>query len=200
MITATFKLSNDDVLALTLDYYAASSTVRRSQILNQASVPFAMILIAALGSFRDRGYFILVSPLLIIAVIWAVFYPRLHRRYLRQMAEKMLNESSYQNAFGSYTVSLSEKGIASSSPVGEANYIWSSVNRVSLTPDHLLIFLAGPQGYPIPRAQVPDATIQAMRAFAERMSQRAEPVAPPNGGSATPSANSGITEGSPSAS
>jgi hypothetical protein len=195
MITATFNVSKADVLALSLYYYASSSTVRRSRILNQASVPFLLVLIAALGFFREPGPFVLVSPLLIIAAIWALFYPRLHRWYLRQTAERFLNEASYQKAFGSYTLSLNEKGIGSSSPVGEGNYLWSCVSRVSLTPEYLFIFLAGPQGYPIPRAQVPDATIQEIRAFAEKMSQRAEPGAAPNGGPAAPVGNSKVTEG-----
>ena len=186
MITATFKVGKEDVLAMSMQYYASSPTVQRSRILTQASVPFAMVLIAALGYFRDAGYryLVLITPLLLIAVVWAVLYPRLPRHYLLQTSEKLLKESSYQKAFGVYTLSLSETRIASSSPVGEGTYVWSSVSRVSLTPHYLFIFLAGPQGYPIARAQVPDETIQEMKAFAEDMSRRAEQPAPPNAGSA----------------
>jgi len=71
---------------------------------------------------------------------------------------------------------------------------------VSLTPHYLFIFLAGPQGYPIPRAQVSDETVQAMKGLAEEMSRRAEPGAPPNGGPAKQLGHSGVTEGPPSVS
>jgi hypothetical protein len=200
MITATFKVGKEEVLAMTMHYYASSPTVRRSRILTHASVPFAMVLVGALGYFKEAGYryLVLVTPLLLIAVVWAVFYPWLHRHYLLQTLGKLLKESSYQKAFGTYTVDLTEKQIASSSPVGEGTYLWSSVSRVSLTPDYLFIFLAGPQGYPIPRAQVPEATIQEMKAFAEQMSGRAEPGAPLNGGPAMGHGNSGASGGPPS--
>src|SRR6267378_2672675 len=106
MITASFKVGKEDVLAMTMHYYASSPTVRRSRTLTQASVPFAMVLVAALGYFKEAGYryLVLVAPLLLIAVVWAVFYPRLHRHYLLQMSEKLLKESSYQKAFGTYTL------------------------------------------------------------------------------------------------
>lgn len=188
MITATFKVGKEDVLAMSMHYYASSPTVRRSRIVTQASVPFAMVLVGVLGYFRDAGfrYLILISPMVLIAVVWAVLYPWLHRSYLLQASEKLLKEPSYQKAFGTYTLSLSETRIASASPIGEGTYVWASVSRISLTPDYLFIFLAGPQGYPIARAQVPEATIQEMKTVAERMSRRAEPAAAPNEG---PSAN-----------
>ena len=183
MITATFKVGQEDALAMALHYYATSPTVRRSRMLIQASVPSVMVVIAALGYFRDAGwrYFVLVTPLLLIGVAWGVIYPWLHRHYMRQTAEKLLKESSYQKAFGVYTLSLNESRIASRSPVGEGTYFWSAVSRISLTPDYLFIFLAGPHGYPIARAQVPDDTIQNMKTFAQEMSRRANPGAP-NGG------------------
>src|SRR5437870_3407045 len=115
MITAIFKVGKEDVLAMSMHYYASSPTVRRSRILTQASVPFAMVVIAVLGFFRDSGYLVLVTLLLLIAVVWAVFYPRFHRHYLLQTSEKLLKESSYQKAFGTYTVNLTAKQIASSS-------------------------------------------------------------------------------------
>ncbi len=177
VITATFKVTQEDALAMALHYYASSPTVRMSRILTQASVPLVMVVVAVLGYFRDAGwrYLVLVTPLLLIGAAWAMLYPWLHSHYLRQMAEKLFKESAYQKAFGVYTLSLSETRIASASPVGEGTYVWSAVSRVSLTPHYLFIFLAGPQGYPIARAQVPDETIQKMKTFAEEMRVRAEP-------------------------
>lgn len=202
MITATFSVGKEDVLAMSMDYYTRSPTVRRSRIITQASVPFAMLLVAVFGYFREAGYryLLLITPLLFVGGAWAVLYPWLHRHYLFQTSEKLLKESSYQKAFGAYTLNLSEARIASSSPIGEGTYLWSSVSRVSLTPDYLFIFLAGPQGYPISRAQVPEATVQEMKALAEQMSRRAEPDAAPNGGPALTSANLDAQSGPPSVS
>jgi hypothetical protein len=197
MISATFKVGKEDVLAMAMHYYTSSPTVRRTRVLTQASLPFAMALIAVLGYFKEAGYryLVLITPLLLIGVLWALLYPWLHRQYLLQTSEKLLKESSYQKAFGVYTLNLSEARIASSCPIGEGTYIWSAVSRVSLTPDYLFIFLAGPQGYPIARAQVPEDTIQEMKALVEEMSGRAEPAAAPNDGASVKLVGSQTTGG-----
>jgi hypothetical protein len=41
------------------------------------------------------------------------------------------------------------------------------VDHVSITPDYLFIFLAGPQGFIIPRAQVQESTIAEVKAYVE---------------------------------
>jgi len=199
MITAAFNISKADALALAQHYYSSSATVRRSRILNQASVPVVLVLIAVLAYSRDPHYLLLASPFLVLAIVWVVCYPRLHKWYLSQTTEKMFAESAYEKGFGTYTLNLSETGIASSSPVGEGKYPWSSVTRISLTPDHLFIFLADPQGYAIPRAQVPEAKLQEIKEFAERMTHSQE-AASPNGRPDTRSDNSGVSAGPPSAS
>jgi len=52
----------------------------------------------------------------------------------------------HAKAFGRYTLALSEEGLASTSPTGAGNYTREAVDRVVLTPEHLLIFLVGPEG------------------------------------------------------
>ncbi len=184
MISASFNVGKGDALALARHYYSRSPTVRKARLWGHLSVPVLMTLLAALIFYRDPSDSALAIPLLIVAAIWALLYPRYHSWYLLQTVEKMFKECSYQKAFGAYRVTLNDDGIASSSPIGEGKYSWSAVDRVSLTPDHLLIFLAGPQGYPIDRTQVPDTTIQQMKTFAEKRIPRTEPGAPPNAGPA----------------
>ncbi len=186
MISASFNVNKDDVLALASHYYSTSPTVQRARLWAHLSVPVLVGLLIALIFYGDPGDKTFAIPLLLIlAAIWALFYPRYHSWYLVQTAEKMFKESSYQKAFGAYRITLNDDGIISSSPIGEGKYSWSGVNRVLLTANHFLIFLAGPQGYPIPRIQVPDATIQEMKAFAESRIPRTEPSAPLNVGSAS---------------
>jgi len=79
----------------------------------------------------------------------------------------MIEETSYQKAFGNYTLALTEAGLASTSPTGAGNYTWEAVDRVALTPEHLFIFLVGPQGFAIPRSQVSDSNIEEVKTFAE---------------------------------
>jgi len=104
---------------------------------------------------------------LLVGVALAVMLPKYYRSRMRQTAEKMLAELSYQKAFGKYTLVFTEQGIASSTPTGESNSVWNAVGHVSITPDYLFIFLAGPQGFIIPRAQVQESTIAEVKAYVE---------------------------------
>jgi hypothetical protein len=198
MISASFNVNEDDALALASHYYSTSPTVRRTRLWAHLSVPLLMSFLGIViycQSSANKGS---VIPVLGWGLIWALFYPKYHAWHLVQTAKKMFEESSYHKAFGPYSVTFDNYGIMSSSPSGEGKYPWSSVTRVLLTADHLLIFLAGPQGYSIPRDQVPDATIQVMKAFAESRIPGTEPGAPPNGGATTRLGKSRVQGGPPS--
>src|SRR5215472_11699321 len=146
MITATFLVRKEDVLAMSMRYYADSPTMRRARILIQAGFPIAMVLVVALIYLEDPDHLQFVAPLFVIAVLWAGFYPRLHERLLFRGSYRNYNGPEYQKIFGVHTVSLSEKGITSASPVGEGTYFWPSVRSLSLTSDYLFFFLVGRQG------------------------------------------------------
>jgi hypothetical protein len=100
--------------------------------------------------------------------------PPCYRWYIRWWAEQALGEACFQNAFGKYTLTLNHEGLASTSPLGESKFVWKAVDRVVLTPDHLLIMLAGSQGFPISRAQVPESTIHEVKEFVEAHLQKKE--------------------------
>jgi hypothetical protein len=178
MITATFLVRKEDLLAMSMRYYANSSAMRRLRILIQTGVPLAMVLVVALSYLTQPEYAEFVAPLLVVGVLWAGFYPRLHERLLLRGGDRRLSLPEYQKIYGVHTLSLSEKGISSSSPVGEGTYYWPSVSSISLSSDYLFVFVAAARGFVIPRTQVPEATIQEMKAFAERMMKTGATAAP----------------------
>jgi hypothetical protein len=193
MINVSFNVAKDDVLAFACHYYSTSPTVRSNRV--RAQVTFVLTL-TALGllvlsggdRLRPLGIGLLAG-----AGLFAVRYPSWYRSGLRKSAEKMIAESSYGKAFGRYTLALTEDGVASASPAGESKYSWDAINRVTLTPEYLFIFLAGPQGFPIPRAQVPDSAIQEMKAFVESHMRNTEPAAN-GGGRVKPRYSSSVVE------
>jgi hypothetical protein len=97
----------------------------------------------------------------------AAMVPTYYRSRIRESAVKMFAETSYRKAFGKYTLVFTDQGIASSSPTGESNTVWEAVDHVSITPDYLFVFLAGPQGLIIPRAQVQESTFAEVKAYVE---------------------------------
>jgi hypothetical protein len=170
MITATFTLTKDDALVLAKNYYSSSPTVLSARRWGRSTPSISLLLIAMVIISRNKPMDIApVLPLLIFAAAWAIFYPRFHSWYLLNTAEKMFNESAYQKAFGPCTIIACEDAIHSTSPMGEAKYQWSGVNSVLLTTTHLLIFLAGPLGFAIPRNQLPESTVQELKSLADQM-------------------------------
>ncbi len=103
----------------------------------------------------------------LIGVASAAMLPSYYRSRMSRTAEKMFAESSYQKALGKYTLAFTDQGIASCTPTGKSNIAWNAVDHVSITPDYLFIFLAGPQGFIIPRAQVQESTIAEVKAYVE---------------------------------
>lgn len=165
MIHLTFTTGRDDLIALSQTYHDHSpsikSAVRRAQLL----LPTIMAMTSAWFYFK-HGRLSSLLPLC-VGLLWFFFYPSFLRRKILKATEKMLKESSYEKSFGAYSVVLDDTGIASISPTGEAKYKWNAVTRVCLTPDHLHIFLTGPQGYPIPRKQIGEEKIQEAKLFVE---------------------------------
>jgi hypothetical protein len=103
----------------------------------------------------------------LIGLPTAAMLPSYFRSRIRNSIEKMLAEPSYQKQLGKYTLVFKDDGIASSSATGESLTLWYGVDRVSITPEYLFIFLTGPSGLIIPRAQVQDSTIEEVRAYVE---------------------------------
>lgn len=183
MTPASFNVEKEDVLALACHYYDTSPTVRSNLLKTQigAGLVFAGAgMLALIGTGQIGGAGIVAVVLLVCLGISVVGVPSLYRFGLRRTAEKFIDETAYRKAFGSYTLTLNDDGITSKSPIGEGRYTWESINSVALTPQHLFIFLAGPQGFAVPRAQLPDSTIQDLKAFAESHLRNTEsaPTAP----------------------
>jgi len=182
MISISFSLAKDDVVALACHYYTTSATLRRSRLSSQVAVPVLLALIGLLmvvkgDQLRSSGIGLLICAGAAVAGI-----PFWYRWSLRKTAERMIDEPSYRKVFGNYTLVFNEEGIASTSPTGEGKYTWEAVDRVFLTPEYLFIMLVGAQGFSIPRSQIPDSTIQEMKAFAESHARGLETTVPSNPG------------------
>lgn len=165
MINLTFNIGRDDLIAFSQAYHdhspSVKSAVRRAQLL----LPAIMAVAAAYFYFTQGGLSFVFF--LCVGLLWFFFYPAYLRRNILKATEKMLQETSYQKSFGSYSVTLTDDGIASISPTGESKYKWNAVSRVQLTPDYLHIYLTGPVGYPISRKQIGEDKIQEAKLFVE---------------------------------
>ncbi len=167
MITVSCEVTKADVLAFAGQYYAESPTVRRQVRIGTIMTSLTCGAFTGLFVWRSSGIAAGVVMFFIIGFALAIMFPKYYRSQISRTAEKMFAESSYEKAFGKYSLVFNEQGIASSTPTGESKVVWNAVDHVSITPEYLFIFLAGPQGYIIPRAQVQESTFAEVKAYVE---------------------------------
>ncbi|MDQ1256699.1 MAG: hypothetical protein QG656_1298 [Candidatus Hydrogenedentes bacterium] len=163
MISVSFTMGLDEILARACNYYQTSA-VLRSEIRN-ARLFFGAVVLIYIGFLMGDLVGALVC--LILAVLWVMFFPRYTTHLVRKSIRRQLHDPSCESLFGRYSIVLSDEGIESNGPNSRCTYNWRAVSRVVLTGDYLFIFRDCDQGWTIPRSEVDDATIQSLKEYVE---------------------------------
>ena len=157
-MTLNFEVGRDGMSALIREYHATSPTSKKALWYQRLTFPVVMLFFSADFYFRKKGG--LPSLVFLIGgVIWFLLYPSIYRRRVRKNVEKYLAEMSTEKVMGPCQLELDEAGLSSRSPMGDSKYPWNVVQRITLTPDYLHVFLVGGSGFPIPRKTVGDSAI-----------------------------------------
>ncbi len=152
-----FTIQEDDIVAFSRKYNAASPTIQRARTLRRWFLPAALlILLVVMPMVNHRAVidWVSITVFVTLSVAWYVLSPISFDRRIDKYTRRMVREKSYQGALGSCELTLADDGLRSISPMGESHYHWSTLRRVELTEEHLFIFLSGPLGYPVPIASV----------------------------------------------
>ena len=110
MINLNFNIGRDDLIAFSQAFHDHSPSVKSAVRRAQLTVPVILVLIAAYSYLKHGGIAIVVP--LSVALLWFFFYPAYLRLKILKATERMLEETSYQKSFGSYSVTLDDDGIA----------------------------------------------------------------------------------------
>ena len=129
MISASFNLHREDLIALTMHYHSNSALARSSRLLNQLCIPVVLCGLAAWWIYRNPEFKLITLPLFIIAAIFAAAYPALYLQYIRVSAQAQLKNSNYQKTLGPHTITLKDDGIFAASSMGEGRLAWSAVTK-----------------------------------------------------------------------
>lgn len=167
MITIEYNLSKPDVVAATCNYYSGSPWMKKRvrAVHYGVTIVFAGLASLAFVLIPDKpglGIYFLA-----FAILMGVGYPAWYRRAIRRNAERLFAESRCEKFFGKQSLTLSEDGIAATSPIHENRMKWIGVHRVDLTKDYLFVYLANIGAYAISRSQVVDSTILEAKKFIE---------------------------------
>ncbi|MEM9015507.1 MAG: YcxB family protein [Verrucomicrobiota bacterium] len=149
-----FQMRREDALAFNRAFHAASPTFQRAERKVRLMLPIIMAAFLVILTFTSGFDWTRTLVFGAAAVLWYFLYPIRYRRHVEKYCEQTMDEGSYHKHFGDYELTFSDEGLHSVGPTGTSNYPWTSVDRVEMTETHLLIFLNGPLGYPIPIEQV----------------------------------------------
>lgn len=172
----SFNLNEKDLVAFTEQLLHSSQSHQKIRKKAQWTLPLIfltlLLFMGLRGTLQTPTAFIFGG----VAVAWFFLYPKRFDTSIKKHAINQIKESSYAKSFGQYELSLDEKGIQSSSPLGEAFYPWDGVDRVELLEDYLYIFLAGPMGYPIRVSEIGSNTAsEALSLITTQLKKSAKP-------------------------
>lgn len=153
-MTLRFNVSEGDALALTEHYYRDSASHQRVRSRSRWTVPLALLLVWIFFMARFGFSWPPTAIFLTGAIGWWLIAPKRFDVRFRKQVNQYLKESSYAKVYGDYQLSIEEEKLVSDGPAGHAEYNWAAVDRVALTEDYLFVFLSGPMGYPIRKAEL----------------------------------------------
>lgn len=153
-MTLQFTVREQDALVFTEQFLKNSPSHQKTRFRVRLLLPCILLALALFTGFSKGFTPSSVLTFGVISTLWYFYYPLRFDANIRNYAKKQMKESSYAKSLGNYTLHFSENGIQSASPLGSGIYAWSAVDRTELTDDYLFIFLAGPIGYAIRRAEI----------------------------------------------
>jgi hypothetical protein len=164
-MTLNFQMRREDILAFTLEFNANSPTFQRIRTRTRLMFPLIMVGLC-LFTWTTLGFnSVRTTIYLTFAALWYLLFPGRFDRRIERYSQKTLDEACHRKSLGPCELTLTESGLHSKSHTGESTFYWSTVDRVAMTDTHVFIFLSGPQGYPIPIADVGEEAAKAAYEF-----------------------------------
>ena len=153
-----FTMGASESLLFTTEYLKTSKAHQATRTRTRYLGPPVFLGIVLYTGFAEGFSPFFAAFMLLVSVVWFIFYPKRYDSMVSKQAEKIINDESYANSFGEYSIRLGETGIDSKSPIGTAKYPWNSVVSANLSANHLIVLLRGSQGYAISCQQVGEET------------------------------------------
>ncbi len=148
--------SPEDVLYLNLYHYQHSAAFRLRRLAAQYAFPFFLLAVALALLATNRASILTASPLLIVAVIWVFFAPRLIQSNIRRQVKKMYDKGDIEGTLCGHRLSLRPEGVVDRTQFGESKTPWRDVRGVITTGQHVFIYIGPLLAHIVPRRAFAD--------------------------------------------
>jgi len=147
-----FDVTLDDILAFNRYCIQRSPMYQRAYRTLLISMPLLFVLLAAVMTLAAN------SPpwfmwLLVVAMLvaWPVVFPRRYWKSLDEFVINTMKTSPNRSMLGKHTLSLSERGLHSSSEVDESSMSWFGVERIEQDDQCIYLFIGATAAHVIPK-------------------------------------------------
>jgi hypothetical protein len=151
-----YENSLDDVLYLNLYHYQHSPAFRMKRLAFRFALPvFSLAAWLALISMNPSAAFSGL-PLLVVAVVWIGFSPRLLQRNIRRQVANLHTQGQIAGTVRRHRISLTPEAIIDKTETGKAKTMWKDVQRIVTTKRHVFIYTSAEMAHIIPKGSFSD--------------------------------------------
>lgn len=152
-----YEESMEDFYAFALFCHQNISVFKMKILFLKIIVPAAYLLIISYLSFFAKEIpmpFLLMGWLLGIAAalgLWKFFIPRVIKRDVKKLFNKILQEQKHQLTLGRRTIEFSPDGLTLKTSRNERHLEWAAVEDIVSTKEHIFIIIGAAKAYIIPK-------------------------------------------------
>jgi len=147
-----FKLTEEDFLNFNLYHVKHSKTATRALRLQQFLIPLLYVLAAFIFSMiGDMPFLFLLVPFLVLSVVWIFLAPKFFYSSVMRNVKKMLKEGKAGGITGNYTMTLTEEGLAESTPIEEKKTRWDGITSFQEDDDYFYLYNSAVSAYILPK-------------------------------------------------
>jgi hypothetical protein len=146
----TYKLSNNDIIALNISYLEQSPDMNRMLKRSTFVTPIFLILTGlGISHLYNIQLYLTITFAIGLGVLYNIFYPKWRKSKIINSAVK-----NCQNVIGQNSLELLEEYIIVNQPDNETKVEWRSLLKVDETKGHLFIYLKEGNVFIVPLSQI----------------------------------------------
>lgn len=146
----TYKLSNEDIIALNVSYLEQSPDMNRMLKRSTFVTPIFLVLIGfGISHLFKKELFVTIPLAIGLGVLYYFYYPKWRKSKIINSAVK-----NSQNVIGQNSLELQEEYLIVNQPNAETKVEWRSLLKVDETKGHLFIYIKEGSVFIVPLAQI----------------------------------------------
>ncbi len=168
-----YENSLDDVLYLNLYHYQHSPAFRTRRLLFRFTLPVFAVLAWLALIYMNPSAAMSGLPLLVVAVVWIGFSPRLLQRNIRRQVLKLHMQGQIGSTVSRHRLSLPREAVTDKTETAKAKTMWKDVRRIVTTKRHVFIYTSTEMAHIIPKNSFSDESkcrefVEAAKRYCEK--------------------------------